>query len=353
MDNENKGINLSQKAKRPIVSKFTLQLASLLIVIGLVVIFSLINLGFDNSVFKDPMKFTMFVVNIITNITLGLYGLSMGESFSKDQHMKDTKSLYQADLEVYVQTRDKIEDLYTAFEQWLIEKAKVEAKDKKLKALSSVNIHQKFILDVLDQIKEPKQLLLEPLKVKVDGKEEIIKIMNKEQVKMIIKLKEGKIKHHVEPASYYFTQHEMENGSFLLDEAYTLKTNEMKVAIKARLQKGVMTLMFGMATAVITFSQVVEPNLAQLFFNIVSKLGTICMAMLGGYKTGIEIVKYKSVILENKVLAMKEFKKDYDAKTFIPLDDSEIAKKQLKEETITPTIITNEITEMGVNENGN
>ena len=285
--------------------KIVLGILSFILCLGIVIVSSFFPFIIDPT----HLDITTFLTNELIIFAITIASLVSIMLVAQSLNAKDIGSkVYKAEQE-FIKSRFSI-DSDTLFFKWV--KKELQPRDKRniiIRKLELLAIPKESAFDYYDlTISEIENLV--NLKTYTTEKGVVIRGLNAEQVKGIIKLKKQMPKLKFVEPSYYTTTQSF-NATKTLSEIAT-KENQHKAGVLTTEIIGKLLITF--ITAFIFGSLVYdignEPKVSQALITFFSRLWAMCSAGFLGYRTGIKINNIDAFYVNKRIEVHKLYRED-------------------------------------------
>lgn len=272
-------------------------------------------------------------VDVITNITLNativLIGTVAAIPYGKVVTMckktpEGNPGRYLTDYANYMIAYDKAKNRLRDFNQWHDFKHKQEVHEKQIRFLSEKGILQAE--DILKLDRSQIARLDSPQKYIVNGKELYFNSLTKAQIKVCIKVLDGKVTLH-RLSDYYFLYVDGKSSESFYEQAYYESAVEHLYLVGKVLSKVMFTFVIACVWTGLILDTIVFDNttLMKIFINLFARLFTVINSVYSGYTIGQGYIYKKCYYINGKTQFLNEFNNDT---TFVYKDIQELAKEE-------------------------
>jgi len=301
---------------------------SLLVILGMIVVFSLWSIGWDPT----KIGWEVFAVNLAFLLFLGVYGLFFGESTGGNFYRTLITGAYQAAREIFLDWVEKIlakgfSDALPEYITWRYQKDYMAECKRRL---LSVRLFNGRILELTND--EIEQLHVEPIEKHwgVDSpypnKVEYFSRLSDNQYALVKSILNGEVDiDYIDDYNFFLMDSKTSDGS-LVSRIKGTEKRKMSITWQQRLSKIALIAIFATIGAGIALDQANGQGGAQTVLNLMQRLSVLTTSIICGFNTArllnqedIEVFKYKSSYLS-------VFYSSMENKQFIPTDYEEKAK---------------------------
>lgn len=301
---------------------------SLMVIIGMIIVFSLWSIGWDPS----KIGWEVFIVNLAFLLFLGVYGLFFGESTGGNFYRTLITGAYQAAREIFLTWVDKIiakgyGDSLPEYITWRYQKDYTAECNRKL---LSVRLFNTRILELSEA--EIEKLHIEPIEKHwsdnspYPNKIEHFSRLSDSQYTLVKSILNGEVDiDYIDDYNFFLMDSKNGYGSLVTRIKGTEK-RKLSITWQQRLSKIALITLFAVIGAGVAIDQATGQGGAQTFLNLMQRLSVLTTSIICGFNTArilnqedIEVFKYKSSYLSVFFSSMEN-------KQFVPIDYEEKAK---------------------------
>lgn len=305
----------------------------------------------DPDTFTDPIKRSEWINNTVITSTLSIVGLILCESIITDKIKSKDRGKYQnsinghfledgTKIEGYSDKREKVRKYERDFSDWLDWYAAEELKKKKLSAIGSKDAET--VLKHLDEITNP-IILCDHIEVnkkhwwsrkKVEEVKGVPLILEdgtvidrktEDEVRGIIKVKNGWVKIYPYEAPYYLNLDSITTNVSRVDKAYILNKAKQENQVFSRTFKIVVGFIVSIYWAMVTVDNFSNLVSAKAWMLLIIRLGTLMGGVVSGWSGADMNVKFDTDMIVDRSAMLDTFYFDMSTGRFSP----EAYKKKL------------------------
>lgn len=331
MDNENYEESNFKKNLKAIFNRVKLSnFISLLVVIGMVIVFSLWSIGWDPT----QIGWEVFLVNLAFLLFLGIYGLFFGETTGGSFYKTLITGAYQSTREIFLDWIEKIlekgySDALPEYITWRYQKDYLAECKRKLLSVRLFNSH---ILELTEE--DIEKLHIEPIEKHwgesspYPNKIEYFSRLSDSQYVLVKAIMNGEINiDYIDDYNFFLMDSKNSNGS-LVTRIKKTESRKLKTVWQQRLSKIALIALFALIGAGVAVDKASGQGNIGTIINLMQRLSVLTTSIVCGFNTArilnqedIEVLKYKSSYLS-------VFYSSIDNKQFIPTDYEEKAKQE-------------------------
>lgn len=299
---------------------------SILWFLGLIILMTIAHVGF-----KEDFKFTDWLSDTLILVGIMVFGLLMGESVGCDKQLEKVNGLYQNSLMSYNTFVEEIKDIliyFIQFFQWFMAN---ELFDKKVNYLVMNNIEISKAKSIVKYCTVSDLFNLADHTIEkedLEGNKIYIRPIDKLQVEAVKEVLEGKIALDVSNPNYYLSAFSKSNSKSVLEVGKQLDREIRFNKTSNRVLKIVVSLVVSLIFSLLTTKEFMKGNDVQAWVNLVFRIAALLTSLLSGWMSSVIEVKLRAEKLINKLKVLTLFKNAMDKKIFVPLSESELAKKE-------------------------
>lgn len=293
---------------------------------GLIILMTIAHVGF-----KEDFKFTDWLSDALILVGIMVFGLLMGESVGCDKQLEKVNGLYQNSLMSYNTFVEEIKDIliyFIQFFQWFMAN---ELFDKKVNYLVMNNIEISKAKAIVKYCTVSDLFNLADHTIEKEdseGNKIYIRPIDKIQVEAVKEVLEGKIALDVSNPNYYLSAFSKSNSKSVLEVGKQLDKEIRFNKTSNRVLKIVVSLVVSLIFSLLTTKEFMKGNDVQAWVNLVFRIAALLTSLLSGWMSSVIEVKLRAEKLINKLKVLTLFKNAMDKKVFVPLSESELAKKE-------------------------
>lgn len=301
---------------------------SLLVIVGMIVVFSLWSIGWDAT----KIGWHVFIVNLAFLMFLGIYGLFFGETTGGNYYKTIITGAYQVSREKFIEWIEKIlakgySDALPEYITWRYQKDyAAECKRR----LLSVKIFNPRVLELSSE--EIEKLHMEPIEKHwtesspYPNKIEYFLKLSDNQYELVKSIINGEVNvDYIDDYNFFFMDTKSSNDS-LVSRIKSTEKRKVSILWVQRLSKIALVALFAVIGAGIAVDSATGQGGTQTFLNLIQRLSVLTTSIICGFNTSrilnqedVEVFKYKSSYLS-------VFCSTMDNKQFVPTDYEEQAK---------------------------
>lgn len=275
-----------------------------------------------------------------------IFGILMGNSIGTDIQKEKIEGLYQNNCAKYNEIALQIEAIKIYFSQfWLWYKAR-KLIEKKIEYLVDNQFDIRVATTIIKTV-EKEDLVVgkliydetkpnEKIYVK-ELKDSVVKYKKLDQEKAQLVLDTFNFVLDTYGESYYLSLYD--DGDTKVNEAEKAKAIARKIQRDKRnnfIMKIGSSLVISIVWSALTINEFIseggEGAMRRAWLNLLSRITALITSFVSGYATSVVNVKDQARAIENKTSILKEYKKSYDEKLFIPESYEEMIERELREQ---------------------
>lgn len=323
--------NLGSKIKT-ITMQAKISFVAIFVFVFALILVTVVSITIDPSSLSDPTKLNDWLTRLFITLFVALYGLIFGEKIARDRLMSDPKKEYQKNLGRYKEVQSKAIGYLTQFNDWLSWNREKELREKKIEYLRGQGVTESaLIVDNIDLIEDPVELLTHPISINIDGKIKHIRKKTDFQVRAILDVKRGLIKLNSYTSSYYISQYNDGRTTYSMEEGPRLNHMKIRSIWSARITKVLSSSVMAFLLAICTATDLMNVGNVQAWVNLVTRLCTLTMAIASGFSSARKTVRIMSWQLDDKVSILSKFLSDIESGHFIVMSEEKRARKEVEE----------------------
>ena len=288
----------------------------------LIIVMTITNLGFD-----EKFNWLTWLSNSLILFGIMVFGLLMGESWSKDNRRKAKKGVYQTNLNELDLLLKEIKNEMVYFNQYYSWELPRELHSKKVNYLMSNGldpVKAERIVSLLT-IEDFEQLKKHP----IEKNGIIIRKLQEDEIEPVEDVLKGKVKLHPNGPSYFLSAYDdVKENAELLEQGKEIEKTRNKNKHSRRWIKILTSLGISLIFGILTVKDFMSSSDGQAWVNLVSRVTALFTSFFSGWLSGTKDVYLQAQALANKVSVLNLFHTNLKMKTFVPELEDEIAKKE-------------------------
>lgn len=293
--------------------KIILGVTSLIVLIAVIFLFSFVPYTISPGRLKEPS----FITDLLMVCVITIFALVGTLFIGQASNAQNKKSNIAKATSKFLITKQQVEDRgQSVFKQWIV--AVLQEQDKKViykRLLEQSGIEDLSVLKLT--IKEIQQLTVPQ---KFNG--EFYKELTKNQIKLLVKIKTGKIKINFVPPEYYLSVKSIVDARTRSERANAEGTQKGKIVFSSVASKLLLTIAFSVVMALfvkdVTSGEYSDIEIASKLF---SRLASFFSSVFMGYLVGCQINDIDAEYIEMRSSTHVDF-----------LEDKEFVGKSVKEQ---------------------
>lgn len=301
--------------------KYLLKSFSLVIGAVLIILCSVVNIGFDPKNFN----FYKWLVNSILIIGISIFGLAIGESMSLDKQKERVGGVYQTKIKEFDVAHKKIEPIVDSLDDYLLQLQGVEQEREEIKLLRSVGIrHAEIVRDLTKE--QIDNLHVDAFNYKgVD-----LRKLSDDQHIVALSVIQGIVKVDSIDSSYLTNPNNDVMGGSVLNRGKFIDKRIFRTKWGTRAFKIISSLAVGLVWGAFTVQDFMDVSSAQAWTNLVSRVFALVSSFTAGWGSAVVQNKMEADKLDYKVMLLTFFfNAYYISKTFCPQSLDEIAHQEV------------------------
>ena len=317
-------VKYSQKIKewaKKTSLKYLLKSFSLVIGAILIILCSVVNIGFDPKNFN----FYKWLVNSILIIGISIFGLAIGESMSLDKQKERVGGVYQTKIKEFDVAHKKIEPIVDSLDDYLLQLQGVEQEREEIKLLRSVGIrHAEIVRDLTKE--QIDNLHVDAFNYKgVD-----LRKLSDDQHTVALSVIQGIIKVDSIDSSYLTNPNNNVMEGSVLNRGKFIDKRIFKTKWGTRAVKIISSLAVGLVWGAFTVQDFMDVSSAQAWTNLASRVFALVSSFTAGWGSAVVQNKMEADKLDYKIMLLTFFfNAYYISKTFCPQSLDEIAHQEV------------------------
>ena len=302
------------------------------ILIG-ILMFSIPELMVDPlRLFKDRDYFFDWLARTLVLIFVTIVSMLIGEGSSKDFYKNNVKLSYQTRLSEYKEWLAKVDDIakyITDYIIWLIPRENVNNRLKYLLSIGINSLEAEYIAKYCD-LNDLEELSVRAISKKDEsGKDIYIMKIPPELVNGVKYALSGKVDvKDTDSTKYLFPDDEEDFKGSALDRCEKIDKKIRKISTERKVRKIVMTVMVAAIWTMFIFDANAGKENVQIAMDLMSRIMSMIGGFVAGWLTSVEVVRQLTKKLSSKMIVLKQFRSDYDDKSFVPQSYEEKAKAE-------------------------
>lgn len=301
--------------------KYLLKSFSLVIGAVLIILCSVVNIGFDPKNFN----FYKWLVNSILIIGISIFGLAIGESMSLDKQRERVGGIYQTKIKEFDVAHKKIEPIVDSLDDYLLQLQGVEQEREEIKLLRSVGIrHAEIVRDLTKE--QIDNLHVDAFNYKgVD-----LRKLSDDQHTVALSVIQGIIKVDSIDSSYLTNPNNNVMEGSVLNRGKFIDKRIFKTKWGTRAVRIISSLVVGLVWGAFTVQDFMDVSSAQAWTNLASRVFALVSSFTAGWGSAVVQNKMEADKLDYKVMLLTFFfNAYYISKTFCPQSLDEIAHQEV------------------------
>lgn len=301
--------------------KYLLKSFSLVIGAILIILCSVVNIGFDPKNFN----FYKWLVNSILIIGISIFGLAIGESMSLDKQKERVGGIYQTKIKEFDVAHKKIEPIVDSLDDYLLQLQGVEQEREEIKLLRSVGIrHAEIVRDLTKE--QIDNLHVDAFNYKgVD-----LRKLSDDQHIVALSVIQGIVKVDSIDSSYLTNPNNNVMEGSVLNRGKFIDKRIFRTKWGTRAVKIISSLAVGLVWGAFTVQDFMDASSAQAWTNLASRVFALVSSFTAGWGSAVVQNKMEADKLDYKVMLLTFFfNAYYISKTFCPQSLDEIAHQEV------------------------
>lgn len=301
--------------------KYLLKSFSLVIGAILIILCSVVNIGFDPKNFN----FYKWLVNSILIIGISIFGLAIGESMSLDKQKGRVGGVYQTKIKEFDVAHKKIEPIVDSLDDYLLQLQGVEQGREEIKLLRSVGIrHAEIVRDLTKE--QIDNLHVDAFNYKgVD-----LRKLSDDQHIVALSVIQGIVKVDSIDSSYLTNPNNGVMEGSVLNRGKFIDKRIFRTKWGTRAVKIITSLAVGLVWGAFTVQDFMDVSSAEAWTNLVSRVFALVSSFTAGWGSAVVQNKMEADKLDYKVMLLTFFfNAYYISKTFCPQSLDEIAHQEV------------------------
>lgn len=301
--------------------KYLLKSFSLVIGAVLIILCSVVNIGFDPKNFN----FYKWLVNSILIIGISIFGLAIGESMSLDKQRERVGGVYQTKIKEFDVAHKKIEPIVDSLDDYLLQLQGVEQEREEIKLLRSVGIrHAEIVRDFTKE--QIDNLHVDAFNYKgVD-----LRKLSDDQYTVALSVIQGIVKVDSIDSSYLTNPNNDVMEGSVLNRGKFIDKRIFRTKWGTRAFKIISSLAVGLVWGAFTVQDFMDVSSAQAWTNLNSRVFALVSSFTAGWGSAVVQNKMEADKLDYKVMLLTFFfNAYYISKTFCPQSLDEIAHQEV------------------------
>ena len=301
--------------------KYLLKSFSLVIGAVLIILCSVVNIGFDPKNFN----FYKWLVNSILIIGISIFGLAIGESMSLDKQRERVGGIYQTKIKEFDVAHKKIEPIVDSLDDYLLQLQGVEQEREEIKLLRSVGIrHAEIVRDLTKE--QIDNLHVDAFNYKgVD-----LRKLSDDQHTVALSVIQGIVKVDSIDSSYLTNPNNDVMEGSVLNRGKFIDKRIFRTKWGTRAVKIIGSLAVGLVWGAFTVQDFMDVSSAQAWTNLVSRVFALVSSFTAGWGSAVVQNKMEADKLDYKVMLLTFFfNAYYISKTFCPQSLDDIAHQEV------------------------
>jgi len=301
--------------------KYLLKSFSLVIGAVLIILCSVVNIGFDPKNFN----FYKWLVNSILIIGISIFGLAIGESMSLDKQRERVGGIYQTKIKEFDVAHKKIEPIVDSLDDYLLQLQGVEQEREEIKLLRSVGIrHAEIVRDLTKE--QIDNLHVDAFNYKgVD-----LRKLSDDQHTVALSVIQGIVKVDSIDSSYLTNPNNDVMEGSVLNRGKFIDKRIFRTKWGTRAVKIISSLAVGLVWGAFTVQDFMDVSSAQAWTNLVSRVFALVSSFTAGWGSAVVQNKMEADKLDYKVMLLTFFfNAYYISKTFCPQSLDDIAHQEV------------------------
>lgn len=301
--------------------KYLLKSFSLVIGAVLIILCSVVNIGFDPKNFN----FYKWLVNSILIIGISIFGLAIGESMSLDKQRERVGGIYQTKIKEFDVAHKKIEPIVDSLDDYLLQLQGVEQEREEIKLLRSVGIrHAEIVRDLTKE--QIDNLHVDAFNYKgVD-----LRKLSDDQHTVALSVIQGIIKVDSIDSSYLTNPNNNVMEGSVLNRGKFIDKRIFKTKWGTRAVRIISSLVVGLVWGAFTVQDFMDVSSAQAWTNLASRVFALVSSFTAGWGSAVVQNKMEADKLDYKVMLLTFFfNAYYISKTFCPQSLDDIAHQEV------------------------
>ena len=301
--------------------KYLLKSFSLVIGAVLIILCSVVNIGFDPKNFN----FYKWLVNSILIIGISIFGLAIGESMSLDKQRERVGGIYQTKIKEFDVAHKKIEPIVDSLDDYLLQLQGVEQEREEIKLLRSVGIrHAEIVRDLTKE--QIDNLHVDAFNYKgVD-----LRKLSDDQHTVALSVIQGIVKVDSIDSSYLTNPNNDVMEGSVLNRGKFIDKRIFRTKWGTRAFKIISSLAVGLVWGAFTVQDFMDVSSAQAWTNLVSRVFALVSSFTAGWGSAVVQNKMEADKLDYKVMLLTFFfNAYYISKTFCPQNLDEIEHQEV------------------------
>ena len=301
--------------------KYLLKSFSLVIGAVLIILCSVVNIGFDPKNFN----FYKWLVNSILIIGISIFGLAIGESMSLDKQRERVGGIYQTKIKEFDVAHKKIEPIVDSLDDYLLQLQGVEQEREEIKLLRSVGIrHAEIVRDLTNE--QIDNLHVDAFNYKgVD-----LRKLSDDQHTVALSVIQGIIKVDSIDSSYLTNPNNNVMEGSVLNRGKFIDKRIFKTKWGTRAVRIISSLVVGLVWGAFTVQDFMDVSSAQAWTNLASRVFALVSSFTAGWGSAVVQNKMEADKLDYKVMLLTFFfNAYYISKTFCPQSLDDIAHQEV------------------------
>lgn len=324
----------SQEKRREINPKTAFYVGTLVAIFGGILLFSIPELSVDPlRLFTDLDFFLQWLSKTLIIIFIVIVTMFISEGISRDYYKKKVHGLYQDNLSDFKIALEEIEGIakyITDYIIWLIPRENVKNRKKYLLSIGMNSMEAEYISKYcgLNDVEDLSKGAVS--KKDENGNPIYISKISQDMVEGVKHALSGKVDvKDTDSSKYLFYDDDEEFRASTLDRCQIIDKRIKRITLYKRLRKIAWTVVIGAIWTMFIFEKAAEGlGGVQVFMNLASRIYGMIGGFITGWATSSEVVRQLSNKLSSKTVVLKQFKSDYDDRTFIPKSYEQKAKEE-------------------------
>ena len=289
----------------------------------LIIVMTITNLGINRN-----FDWLNWLSNSLILFGIMVFGLLMGESWSKDNRKKAKNGLYKVSLKELSDFLNSIKSEMVYFNQFYSWELPRELYSKKVNYLVNngvdpIKAERIVSFCTIDDLEDLKQ---HPV---LKDNDKIIRKLNEDEVEFVEEVLKGKIKLNPSNVAYFLSVFDdVEDNAELLEVGKQIDKKRDKNKHSRRVIKIFTSLGISLVMGILTVNDFINSQDTQAWVNLVSRITALFTSFLSGWVSGTYDVNLQAKSLANKLNVLQLFHNSLKMKLFIPTLEDDIAKQE-------------------------